>query len=123
MNKQDLFKKLCDFIKKVGQDNAYVSYKEGCKSIKHVILYRDKGDLFIVSNNYDWDGAVPDTESYKKYGRYSWIITKEECFYRNVIPEINFRVITKEELAELLDTTPDVTIIIQDTKTKEKTII
>lgn len=123
MKKQDLFKKLCGYIEEIGQDSAYVSYKERGKILKHVILFREKDDLFIISNNFEWDGASPNSTAYRKYGKYSWAVTKDQSFYRNVIPETNFRVVTKEELAELLDTTPDATIIIKDTKAEENLII
>ena len=119
MKKENLFEKLCAYIKEKEQSNAYVSYTEGDKTIKHAILFRENNDLFIVSNNTNWDGSRPSSDNYLRYGCNSWVIDKS--YYSNIIPEINIITVSKEELCEILNVSLDSTIIIKDKK--EKTVI
>lgn len=99
---ESLLKKLSDYIKEVGQDKAYITYTEGGLTVSHGILFMEDGKIYVISNDIKFNGSVPGSFEWTKYGSYSWCIAKREDYLRRVILEREQKLVTKEEICELL---------------------
>lgn len=100
--REELIKKLSDYIKKVGQDKAYITYTENGLTVYDGILFMEDGRIYVISNNFKFNGSQPNSTKWMEYGRYSWCIAKREDYLRRVILEREQKLVTKEEICELL---------------------
>lgn len=99
---ESLLKKLSDYIKEVGQDKAYITYTEGSLTVSHGILFMEDGKIYVISNDIKFNGSVPGSFEWTKYGNYSWCIAKREDYLKRILIEREQKIITKEEICELL---------------------
>lgn len=99
---ESLLKKLSDYIKEVGQDKAYITYTEGGLTVSHGILFMEDGKIYVISNDIKFNGSVPGSFEWTKYGSYSWCIAKREDYLRRILLEREQKLVTKEEICELL---------------------
>lgn len=117
---ESLLKKLSDYIEEVGQDKAYITYTEGGLTVSHGILYMEDGRIYVISNDHRFNGSTPNFIEWAKYGNYSWCIAKREDYLRRVLIEKEQKIISKEEICELLGLSPKNILII---KSKSNTVI
>lgn len=117
---ESLLKKLSDYIEEVGQDKAYITYTEGGLTVSHGILYMKDGKIYVISKDHRFNGSTPMSHEWTKYGNYSWCIAKREDYLRRVLIEKEQKIISKEEICELLGLSPKNILII---KSKSNTII
>lgn len=99
---EELIKKLSDYIKEVGQDKAYITYTEGGLTVSHGILFMEDGRIYVISNDHRFNRSVPRSFEWTKYGNYSWGIAKREDYLKRILIEREQKIITKEEICELL---------------------
>lgn len=99
---EELIKKLSDYIKEVGQDKAYITYTEDGLTVSHGILFMEDGKIYVISNDIKFNGSVPGSFEWTKYGSYSWCIAKRENYLKRILIEREQKIITKEEICELL---------------------
>lgn len=99
---EELIKKLSDYIKEVGQDKAYITYTEGGLTVSHGILFMEDDKIYVISNDHRFNGSVPGSFEWTKYGNYSWSIAKREDYLKRILIEREQKIITKEEICELL---------------------
>lgn len=99
---ESLLKKLSDYIKEVGQDKAYITYTEGGLTVSHGILFMEDGKIYVISNDIKFNGSVPGSFEWTKYGSYSWCIAKREDYLKRILIEREQKLVTKEEICELL---------------------
>lgn len=99
---EELIKKLSDYIKEVGQDKAYITYTEGGLTVSHGILFMEDGRIYVISNDHRFNGSVPRSFEWTKYGNYSWGIAKREDYLKRILIEREQKIITKKEICELL---------------------
>lgn len=117
---ESLLKKLSDYIEEVGQDKAYITYTEGGLTVSHGILYMEDGKIYVISKDHRFNGSTPMSHEWTKYGNYSWCIAKREDYLRRVLIEKEQKIISKEEICELLGLSPKNILII---KSKSNTVI
>lgn len=117
---KSLLEKLSNYIKEVGQDKAYITYTEGGLTVSHGILYMEDDKIYVISNDFRFNGSVPNSFEWTKYGNYSWCIAKREDYLRRVLIEKEQKIISKEEICELLGLSPKNILII---KSKSNTVI
>lgn len=110
--REELIKKLSDYIKKVGQDKAYITYTENGLTVYDGILFMEDGRIYVISNNFKFNGSQPNSTKWMEYGRYSWCIAKSEEYLRKVVIKEDQQVISKEEICELLGIDLNKTLII-----------
>lgn len=99
---EELIKKLSDYIKEVGQDKAYITYTEGGLTVSHGILFMEDSKIYVISNDIKFNGSVPGSFEWTKYGNYSWCIAKREDYLKRILIEREQKLVTKEEICELL---------------------
>lgn len=99
---EELIKKLSDYIKEVGQDKAYITYTEGGLTVSHGILFMEDDKIYVISNDNRFNGSAPRSFEWPKYGNYSWCIAKRENYLKRILIEREQKIITKEEICELL---------------------
>lgn len=99
---ESLLKKLSNYIQEVGQDKAYITYTEGGLTVSHGILFMEDSKLYVISNDHRFNGSTPNLFEWTKYGSYSWCIAKREDYLRRAILEREQKLVTKEEICELL---------------------
>lgn len=99
---EELIKKLSDYIKEVGQDKAYITYTEGGLTVSHGILFMEDDKIYVISNDHRFNGFAPRSFKWPKYGNYSWCIAKRENYLKRILIEREQKIITKEEICELL---------------------
>lgn len=99
---EELIKKLSDYIKEVGQDKAYITYTEGGLTVSHGILFMEDDKIYVISNDHRFNGSAPRSFKWPKYGNYSWCIAKREDYLKRILIEREQKIITKEEICELL---------------------
>lgn len=99
---EELIKKLSDYIKEVGQDKAYITYTEGDLTVSHGILFMENHRIYVISNDHRFNGSSPMSSEWLKYGNYSWCIAKREDYLKRILIEREQKIITKEEICELL---------------------
>lgn len=117
---ESLLKKLSNYIEEVGQDKAYITYTEGGLTVSHGILFMEDGKIYVISNNHRFNGSTPNFIGWAKYGNYSWCIAKREDYLRRVLIEKEQKIISKEEICELLELDSKNILII---KSKSNTVI
>lgn len=117
---EELIKKLSDYIKEVGQDKAYITYTEGGLTVSHGILFMEDDKIYVISNDNRFNGSTPRSFEWPKYGNYSWCIAKRENYLKRILIEREQKIITKEEICELLGLSPKNILII---KSKFNTVI
>lgn len=117
---ESLLKKLSDYIKEVGQDKAYITYTEGGLTVSHGILFIEDDKIYIISNDRRFNGSAPRSFEWVKYGNYSWTIAKNEDYLKKIIIERGQKIVSKEEICELLGLNPNNILII---KSKSNTVI
>lgn len=117
---ESLLKKLSNYIQEVGQDKAYITYTEGNLTVSHGILFMEDGKIYVISNDHRFNGSVPESYKWTEYGRYSWCIAKREDYLKRIIIEREQKIITKEEICELLGLDSKNILII---KSKSNTVI
>lgn len=99
---ESLLKKLSNYIQEVGQDKAYITYTEGGLTVSHGILFMEDGKIYVISNDHRFNGSTPNLFEWTKYGSYSWCIAKRENYLKRILIEREQKIITKEEICELL---------------------
>ena len=100
---EELIKKLSDYIKEVGQDKAYITYTEGGLTVSHGILFMEDDKIYVISNDHRFNGSTPKSSfEWPRYGSYSWCIAKREDYLKRILIERESKIITKEEICELL---------------------
>lgn len=99
---EELIKKLSDYIKEVGQDKAYITYTESGLTVSHGILFMEDGKIYVISNDHRFNGSTPRSFEWPKYGNYGWCIAKRENYLKRILIEREQKIITKEEICELL---------------------
>lgn len=99
---ESLLKKLSDYIEEVGQDKAYITYTEGGLTVSHGILFMEDDKIYVISNDNRFNGSAPRSFEWPKYGNYSWCIAKREDYLKRILIEKEQKIITKEEICELL---------------------
>ena len=117
---ESLLKKLSDYIKEVGQDKAYITYTEGGLTVSHGILFMEDGKIYVISNDIKFNGSTPGSLEWAKYGNYSWCIAKREDYLKRILIEREQKIITKEEICELLGLSPKNILII---RSKSNTVV
>ena len=111
--KEKLIKKLSDYIKKVGQDRAYITYTENGFTVYDGILFKEGNKFYVISNNFKFNGSQPNSTKWIEYGKYSWCIATSEEYLRKVVIKEDQQVISKEEICELLGIDLNKTLIIK----------
>lgn len=99
---ESLLKKLSNYIQEVGQDKAYITYTEGGLTVSHGILFMENHRIYVISNDHRFNGSSPMSFEWPKYGNYSWCIAKREDYLKRILIEREQKIITKEEICELL---------------------
>ena len=99
---EELIKKLSDYIKEVGQDKAYITYTEGGLTVSHGILFMEDDRIYVISNDHRFNGSAPRSFEWTKYGNYGWCIAKRESCLKRILIEREQKLVTKEEICELL---------------------
>lgn len=117
---ESLLKKLSDYIEEVGQDRAYITYTEGGFTVSHGILFIEGDRIYVISNDCKFNGSTPGSLEWTKYGNYSWCIAKREDYLKSVLIEREQKIVTKEEICELLGLSLKNILII---KSKSNTIV
>jgi hypothetical protein len=117
---ESLLKKLSDYIEEVGKDKAYITYTEGGLTVSHGILFMEDDKIYVISNDNRFNGSAPRSFEWPKYGNYSWCIAKREDYLKRILIEKEQKIITKEEICELLGLSPKNILII---KSKINTVV
>ena len=117
---EELIKKLSDYIKEVGQDKAYITYTESGLTVSHGILFMEDDKIYVISNDHRFNGSAPRSFKWPIYGNYGWCIAKRESYLKRILIEREQKLVTKEEICELLGLDSKNILII---KSKSNTVV